>query len=118
MRIVVHCLNAFFRKNRLAVGSRDAQSLGDVSESLLQRKGRGAAPQRDSLAELAQLGKLQLLFQLGLARKNDLQKLFSGGLQIRQQPDFLQNFVGKVLRFVHDQNGRFSGRDSVRAAIG
>jgi hypothetical protein len=105
----VYCLNAFFRKNRLSVGSRDAQSLGDVAEGLLQRKRRGAAPQRDSLPELPQLGKLQLLFQLGLSRKNDLQKLFGGGLQIRQEPDFLQNFVGKVLRFVHDQNGRFSG---------
>ncbi len=107
--IVMDCLNGFLGKNRLAVGSRDAQSLGDVAEGLLQRKRGGAAAQSNALPKLAQLRQLQLFFQFGLARKNDLQKLFGGSLEIRQQPDFLQNFGGEVLRLVDDQNRCFPG---------
>ena len=100
---------ASFEKIGSPFAPGDAQPLGDVAEGFFQRQRRRAAAQRDALAKLAQLRQLQLLFQFRLAGQHDLQKLFRGGFQVRQQPDFLEHFAGEILRFVHDQHGRFAG---------
>ena len=73
--------------------------------------------QRDALPELPELRLVELLFEFGLARENDLQQLFRGSLQIRQQPDFLEHLRRKILRLVDDQHGAFPGLITIQQPL-
>ena len=81
----------------------------DVAVSLFERELARLGAERDALPELPELRLIQLLFKFGLAGEHDLQQLFSGSLQIRQQADFLEHLRRKILRLVNDQHGAFPG---------
>src|ERR1700722_7846658 len=62
--------------------------------------------QGNSLLELPQANGVEFFIQFGLTDKQDLQQLLLRSFQIAQQPDFLQNFCGKVGGFVDDEGCR------------
>ena len=85
-------------------GAGDEQALGDVVRGLLRGDGVGAAPEGDALAELAEVGGAELLFELGLTGEDDLDELFGRGFEVGEQADLFEQLPGKVLGFVDDDD--------------
>ena len=107
--IAVHHRHRFRAEDIGIFGSRDSHALLNISVGFLERERARLGAQRDALPELAQLRLVQFLFEFGLPGENDLQQLFRGSLQVRQQSDFLEHLRRKILRLVDDQHGAFSG---------
>src|SRR6266481_8514967 len=103
--IIVQGFDGGGLEDRLSGCAGDAQPVGDVAAGLVQGERRGVAPERNSLPKLPHFRAFQLLFEFRLANKDDLQKFFGRSLKIQQQPDLLQQFEGKTLGFVDDQDG-------------
>jgi len=58
----------------------------------------------DSLGQLAQIVPFENVLQFRLADEDNLQQLFTTGLQVGQQPDLLENFNAEVLGLINDQD--------------
>ncbi len=111
-RIMVECLDGVGLEDRFARCAGDAQPVRNVSVGLLKGERRGVATERNPLPKLPHFRLFQLLFQLGLTDKDNLQKFFGSGLQIQQKADLLQQFERKALGFVDDQDGRGAGAEA------
>src|SRR6266850_652293 len=83
---------------------RDAEAVPDVEARLLGGQRADVAAQSDALLELAQLGHVELVAQLGLADEEDLHQLLAGRLEVREQAHRLQRLHREVLRLVDDQD--------------
>ena len=60
--------------------------------------------QANALRELLELGRIELVIELGLARQNDAQHLVLGGLDAREQTHFLEHALRQVLRLIDHQH--------------
>src|SRR5437879_4531881 len=79
--------------------------MSDVLRGLFDvRQSTDVATQRHALFELAQIGIVQNLAQLRLARQDDLQFLGGVGLEITEQANLFQNARRQTVRFVDDQD--------------
>ena len=65
-------------------------------------------PQRQALAQLAQLRHLEFRFQLRLPHQHDLQQLLREGLEIGEHADFFEHFIRQILCLVHNQHRGFA----------
>jgi hypothetical protein len=92
----------------IARSAGNPETFRDIFPGLIFGKGSGAAAKHNALPELAKLRELQLLFKFRLAREDDLQELFCGGLQIGEEADLLQHGIRQVLGFVDDQDDGLS----------
>src|SRR5216683_333345 len=106
-RVDMNGFNRLCAENWFARSAGNPEAFHNVIPCLLFGKRSSSAAKHDALPELAKLGELKLLFQFRLAGEDDLQKLFGGGLQVREKPDFLQHGISKILCFVDDQDDRF-----------
>ena len=61
------------------------------------------AAQRHALFQLTQRRLVETVGQLGLPGEDDGQQLLGGGLDVREQPDFLEQLVRQALRLVDDE---------------
>ena len=59
----------------------------------------------DALAQLAQLGAAEPLLELGLADQEHLEQLVAAPLEVREQPDLLEQLAVEILRLVEQQYG-------------
>ncbi len=62
-----------------------------------------------ALAQLAKCRQSQLLFQLRLARKNDLQEFAPRRLEIEQQANFIESSQRETLCFIEDKHRQILG---------
>jgi hypothetical protein len=76
----------------------------DVPGGFPQVQRQDRRPHGDPLVELAQLGKAELFLQLLLSEQDDLEELALLRLQVREEPNLLQERRGEVLRLVDDQD--------------
>src|SRR5258708_39575933 len=90
-RVGVHAADCVRLKNRIAIGTRDAKPLANVTVSLFEGERERPAADGDALTKLTELVALELDFQLWLARKNDLQKFLSRRLKIQEEADLLKD---------------------------
>ncbi len=60
---------------------------------------------RNPLAELAQLGLGELGIEFGLPEQEHLEQLLALGLEVREQPDLLEQVAVEVLGLVEQQDG-------------
>src|ERR1035441_10492172 len=60
----------------------------------------------NSLFQLPQADGIKFFIQFRLSDKQDLKQLFLGSFKIAEEPDLLQNFRRKMMRFVDDQCSR------------
>src|SRR5712675_3515967 len=107
-RIFVNRFNSLGSKDGSSIGAANSQALRNVPSQFLKGQRLRSAAHGDALTQLPQTRIAQLLLKFGLPRKHDLQQFLVGGLEIRQQADFLQYLKGQVLRFVHNENGGLS----------
>ena len=98
------------REHRGTVAAGHVDVVLDVAQRLLGRERVQPVVDGDALAELAQLVARQVGFQLRLADEEDLQQLVAAVLQVREQPDLLQQVHGEILRLVHHQHGVLAAR--------
>ncbi len=82
----------------------------DVRAHLGLRERVQVKPQPDALGQLHQLGRVQLLVQLGLAGQDDPQHLLLGRLDAGEQADFLEHAHREVLGLIDDQQHLAPGR--------
>ena len=61
--------------------------------------------QRNALLDLAKFERVEHFVEFGLTRKDDLQQLLLRSFQVREQPDFFQQFRRKMVCFVDHQQG-------------
>ena len=73
----------------------------------VERRQLGA--QDDPLLELAQRRVVQALRQLRLADEDDVDQLGRRRLEVRQEPDLLEQLVREALRLVDDDGGQAAG---------
>ena len=66
-------------------------------------------PHGDALPELPEPGAVQPVTQFRLAQQDNLQQLAVVRFEIGNQPHLFEQFLGQILRLVHDQN-RFLAR--------
>ncbi len=59
---------------------------------------------RDALRDLAHLGAIEHLAQLGLPDQDDLQQLLLRRLEVRQEAHLLEQLGGQRLRFIDDEH--------------
>ena len=85
-------------------GPRDAHPVLDVPGGFPQVQRQDRRPHGDPLVELAQLRKAELFLQLLLSEQDDLEELALLRLQVREEPNLLQERRGEVLRLVDDQD--------------
>ena len=85
------------RRENLARGTGDAQSMTHVFMRLVLRERIQVIASRDALGELAKVGSIQELAQLRLADQDDLQELVSRRLQVREQAHLLEHVGGEIL---------------------
>src|SRR5207248_2319727 len=85
------------------VVSVGVEAVLDVALGLRLRKRLQVKAQPHALHELCELGRVELVVELGLPGENDPQHLVLGGLDTREQADLLQHAHGEVLRLVDDQ---------------
>jgi hypothetical protein len=71
--------------------SRDAKSHADVLPRFLRGQGQNAAAQSDALLELTQFWTTQLVQKLWLSDEKNLQQLLPVGLEVREEPDLLED---------------------------
>ncbi|HEY4089537.1 MAG TPA: hypothetical protein VGM43_26605 [Bryobacteraceae bacterium] len=63
----------------------------------------------DSLRELNQFGTPELLQEFRLPDQDHLEQEVLAGIDVRQEPQFLQGFDRQILRLIDDQNALPSG---------
>ena len=90
-------------ENLAVSGSGDVQPVLNVAARFHLRQRMQVEPQPHALHELGELGRVELVVELGLSGENDPQHLVLGGLHARQQADFLQHAHGEVLCLIDDQ---------------
>ena len=59
----------------------------------------------DALAQLPQARAVQAVAQFRLAEQDDLQQLAVVGLDVGEQADLFEQFLGQILRLVNDEHG-------------
>ena len=91
-----------------SIATGDTQPFEDVSAGLFGRERKRLGPDSDALAKLPKLSLVQPLFEFRLAGKHNLQELFGGSLQIRQQAHLFERLPREILRLIHNQNGLFT----------
>ena len=69
------------------------------------------------MPKLAQLGLLKFVLEFGLSHQHDLQQFLGKSLKVRQHPDFLKNFIRKVLCFIDDKYSSFSCAVSIKEPV-
>src|SRR5258708_17816807 len=106
--ILENRFSVFRRKNRGSVSAADTQPLIYVSSHFLLGERLCSTPHGNALAQLAEPRITQLFFKLRLTGKNNLKQLFACCFEIGEQTNLLENFVGEVLRFIHDQDRRLA----------
>ena len=84
--------------------ARHAQAVMDVGPRLALRERLEVIARGHALGELAQVGSGQELPQLRLPDENHLQELLARRLQIRQEPDLLQDLAAEILGLVDDDH--------------
>ena len=89
-----------------APGGLDAA--GDVVGRFLRAQGPKLASQGDALLQLPQRHIVQPPGQLGLPGNDHGNQLGLTGLDVRQQPDFLQQVERQALRLVDDEHRRLA----------
>src|SRR5260370_2078038 len=109
--------DGFRTENQFSAGSRNPEPFGNVIMSLLFRQWAGLTAQHDALAELSQFREFQFLFELLLSSQYDLQQLLGGCLQVGQQPNFFENRIGQVLRFVYDEHSSLTGTVTIKKPL-
>src|SRR5689334_9324713 len=78
---------------------------GNVSGCFRQLERRNLASERDALLQLTQSRFVQPLCELRLAREDQQQQLLGRRLDVREQPDLLEQLAGEALRLVDDEHG-------------
>ena len=96
-------------ENLAVPGSGNLQPVLNVAVRFRLRQRLQVEPQPHALHELRELGRVELVVELGLSGENDPQHLVLGGLHTRQQADFLQHAHGEVLRFIDNQQHLAAG---------
>ena len=97
-------------KHDRAIATGDVDVMMDVAERLIGRQRIQPVVHGDALAQLAQLVARQVGFEFGLPHQEDLQQLVALVLEVRQQPDLLEQVHRQVLRFVHHEHGVLAAR--------
>ena len=79
-------------------------AMADIGTAFPGRERSQMVTRRDALGDLAQFRALEQLVQFRLADEDNLQQLFLGRLQIRQESNLFQDVGGQVLRFINDEH--------------
>src|SRR5579864_2588168 len=104
-RLPVEFHDGFHRKRFSRVrASCDLQAPIDVPTRLIQIEGAQVRMQRNSLLQLPQVDRIELLVQFLLSHKKNLQQLRLPCLKVRQEPNFSQHIRRKVVGLVDYQN--------------
>src|SRR5205085_12595978 len=90
----VHLRVGIGREDLAVAGPDDVEAVLDVALDLLLRKRLQVKAQPHALHELCELGRVELVVELGLPGENDPQHLVLGGLDTREQADLLQHAHG------------------------
>jgi hypothetical protein len=96
--------DSIIRENMPIPSAGDGQTMLDVIFGFYLRKRFDMKAQLDPLRELFEVGRVQLLVELGLTCENYVQYFFISNLQVRQQTNFFQHALIEVLRFVDDEH--------------
>ena len=84
--------------------ARDRQAVLDVRRGLAPRERPDVPAERDPLVQLHELGVEQEHAQLGLPDEDDAQQLLGGGLEVREEPELLQDLDRERLGLVDDDD--------------
>src|SRR5882762_1034169 len=103
-RVLINSFHSLRGKNGSSVNATDTQSFVYVPGHFFVRERLRSASHGDALAQLAKPRIAQLFLELRLAGKHNLQQLFACRLEIGEQTNLLQDFEGKILRFINDQD--------------
>src|SRR4029453_12692643 len=87
----------------------DPEPGADVVAGLCWGEWEDAAAEADTLLELAQLGPIQLVQELGLTDKQDLQQFLRRGLEVREKSNLLERMEIEILRLVENEDGVLTG---------
>ena len=82
----------------------------DVAERLVGRQRVQPVVHGDALTQLTQFVARQMRLEFGLSDQEDLQQLLALVLQVREQPDLLEQLHRKVLRFIQHEHGMLAAR--------
>src|SRR5207245_124461 len=80
----------------------------NVIVRLVLRQWASLATNHDALPQLPELRQIQLLFELRLAGKHNLQQFLCGCLQVGEQTDLFQHWKCEILRFVKNEYRSFA----------
>ena len=97
------------REMRALLRPGNAEAMLDVLADFVAIQRAQVIADRDALAKLAKVVIVQAITQLGLAHEDDLQQFAIVGLQIGEEANLFEEFVGEVLRFVDDEDGVAAG---------
>src|SRR5579862_4384420 len=89
-----------WKQNRWIRASRQLQPALDVTLGLIRIQRHEVGAQSDSLFQLPQADRVELLVQLRLSDQQNLQQLLLWRLQVAQQSDLFKNFCREMVRFV------------------
>ena len=92
-----------------SVRPRHVEAVADVGAHLVVGQRAEVEAQAHALHQLDQLGRIELLVELGLPGQDDAHHLFLGGLDAGQQPDLLEHLEREVLRLVDDEQHLAAG---------
>src|SRR3984957_11085095 len=104
-RVAVYFENSVVGKKYSRIrAARQLQAAVNVTLGLVDIERRQVGAESNTLLELPQIDRIQLLVEFGLPDQQYLQQLLLRRFQIGQQPDFLEHFHRKMVSFVHHQH--------------
>src|SRR5215211_1178092 len=77
----------------------------DVLVDLAETERLNLAVERDALFELAQVGPVERLAELGLAAEDDLEELAAAHLEVEQEANLFEQLRREPVRLVDDEHG-------------
>src|SRR5262245_48701240 len=72
----------------------------DIRAALRLGEGDNGGAHHDALGDLAQRILLEVLLEFGLPDQHDLDELFGGGFQVREQPELFKSRERHELSFI------------------
>jgi len=89
-------------EDRAAWQGHFGETIMDVREALRISEGDNRCANDDALGDLSQRILLELLLEFGLPDQHDLDKLFCGDFQVREQPELFEGRERHKLGFIDD----------------
>src|SRR5205814_802441 len=110
-RVEMYDLSSLCTENGLTAsgGSCDPQPFANIVMRLLFGQWPRLAAKHDPLSQLPEFRQLEFLFEFRLSGKNNLKKFLCRGFKMCRHPTLFEHWTSKILVFVNDQDGRFTG---------